>query len=146
MVRPTTMQAIARGLVCLAVLTMLAANASAAELVMFRRDGCPWCARWDREIGPIYPTTELSRRAPLRMVNLDSDRTHSVSLRSPVIYTPTFVLVEDGREVARLEGYPGEAFFWGLVEQMVARLPAPKHEGTSAPGDRLKVAGVEGGP
>jgi hypothetical protein len=117
----------------LAVLTVLAASASAAELVMYRRDGCPWCARWDREIGPIYPRTELSRRAPLRMVDLDGDRDRSVELRSPVIYTPTFVLVEAGREVARLEGHPGEDFFWGLIEQMVARLPAPKREGTSAP-------------
>ena len=140
------MQTIARGLACLAILMVLAGVSSAAELVMYRRDGCPWCARWDREIGPIYPRTELSRRAPLRMVNLDGDRDHSVDLRSPVIYTPTFVLVEAGREVARLEGYPGEDFFWGLIEQMTARLPAPKREETSAPWNRSKVAEAERGP
>jgi hypothetical protein len=141
------MQAIARGLVCLAVLTVLAASASAAELVMFRRDGCPWCALWDREIGPVYPMTDVGRRAPLRMVNLGGDRDHSVALRSPVIYTPTFVLVEGGREMARLEGYPGEDFFWGLVEQMVARLlPAPRSEGSSVPWPGRNVAAVERRP
>jgi hypothetical protein len=140
------MQAIACGLASLAILAVLAASASAAELVMFRRDGCPWCARWDREIGPIYPATELSRRAPLRMVNLDGDRNHSVGLRSPIIYTPTFVLVEEGREVARLEGYPGEDFFWVLIEQMVARLPAPKREGAALPWSDRNIAEVERRP
>jgi len=33
---------------------VLASAAQAAELVMFRRDGCSWCAKWDREIGPIF--------------------------------------------------------------------------------------------
>jgi hypothetical protein len=34
-------------------------------------------------------------------------------------FTPTFVLVVDGVEANRLEGYPGEDFFWGMVEHMV---------------------------
>jgi hypothetical protein len=31
----------------------------------------------------------------------------------------------DGTEAARLEGYPGEDFFWGLLTQMIndAKLP-----------------------
>ncbi len=31
------------------------------------------------------------------------------------LFTPTFVLVENGVELARIEGYPGEDFFWGLL-------------------------------
>jgi hypothetical protein len=38
------------------------------------------------------------------------------------IFTPTFVLVEDGREIARLRGYPGDQFFWALVDEMLAKL------------------------
>jgi hypothetical protein len=37
-------------------------------------------------------------------------------------FTPTFVLVEDGREIARLRGYPGDQFFWALVDEMLAKL------------------------
>src|SRR4051812_6978868 len=62
------------GFLALAVVSaaiVMAARADAAELIMFRRDGCPWCARWDRELGPIYPKTEFNKRAPLRQVNLD---------------------------------------------------------------------------
>ena len=96
----------------------------AAELIMFRRAGCPYCFAWDRAVGPAYPKSELGRQAPLRMVDLDRDEQPEVKLQRPVRYAPTFVLVEEGREIGRIEGYPGEEFFWGLLENLVRRLPA----------------------
>jgi hypothetical protein len=42
-----------------------------------------------------------------------------MSFARPVVFTPTFVLVEDGQELARIEGYPGEDFFWGLLARML---------------------------
>lgn len=36
-----------------------------------------------------------------------------------VVFTPTFILVEDGNERARLEGYPGEDFFWPLLSRLL---------------------------
>ena len=36
-----------------------------------------------------------------------------------VLYTPTFILVEGGQEIGRIEGYPGEDFFWGLLKMML---------------------------
>ena len=95
---------------------------NAAELVMFRRDGCSWCTKWDREIGPIYPKTEFSRRAPLRQVDLDRDRNAAI-VHLPIRYTPTFVLAEDGKELGRIEGYPGDEFFWPRLENLLERVP-----------------------
>lgn len=97
-------------------------TALAAELVMVRRDGCSWCLAWDREIGPIYAKAEVGKRVPLRLVNLDKEKL-GLTLKQPVIYTPTFVLAEDGREVARIEGYAGEHFFWPVLEKLVRELP-----------------------
>ena len=48
------------------------------------------------------------RRAPLRTIDLDHDPDPPIA-RSRILYTPTFVLVEDGKEVGRIEGYPGDA-------------------------------------
>lgn len=96
-----------------------AAPAAAAELVMFRRAGCPYCAAFDRAIGPIYPKTDIGKRLPMRQVDLDRGPDGKVTLVSPVRFTPTFVLVESGRELGRLEGYPGEDFFWGLLERLL---------------------------
>jgi len=93
--------------------------AQAAELVMYRTAGCPYCAAWDRAIGPIYPKTDMGKRAPLRQVEIGSRSQPAVVLKSPVRFTPTFVLINDGRELGRIEGYPGEDFFWGLLERLM---------------------------
>jgi len=99
--------------------------AGAAELVMYRSSGCPYCAVWDRAIGPIYPRTEVGRRVPVRMADIATAEAAEVALQRPVRYSPTFVLVEAGREVGRIEGYPGEDFFWGLLDNLVLKLPGP---------------------
>jgi thioredoxin-related protein len=103
----------------LLAITMLASPARAAELVMYRSAGCPYCAAWDRAIGPIYDKTDVGRRAPLRHVEVGSRNQPAIALKSPVRFTPTFVLVDQGRELGRIEGYPGEDFFWGLLERLM---------------------------
>lgn len=103
--------------------TLPAAPAAAAELVMFERRTCPWCRAWLREIGPVYPKTEEGRRAPLRRVDLDEERPADLEHLGRVVFTPTFVLLEDGRELGRIVGYPGEDFFWGMLADLLARAP-----------------------
>jgi len=110
-----------------AVLLLSATAAAAMELVMFRQAGCPWCAAWDREVGPVYPKTELGRRVPVRFVDLGRAR-DTAGLKSPVRFTPTFVLFDGGREIGRIEGYPGQDFFWGLLENLV---PKPAADGVT---------------
>lgn len=104
------------------VVLLLPAFASAAELVMYRRAGCPYCAAWDRNIGPVYPKTDTGRRVPIRLVDLDDDRGPKIALKSRILFTPTFVLVDGGREIGRIEGYAGEDFFWGLLERLLLQL------------------------
>ncbi|MFD1156609.1 thioredoxin domain-containing protein [Roseovarius aestuarii] len=92
---------------------------SAAEtyLLMAEEQGCYWCARWNEEISHIYPKTDEGKTAPLRRYDLHADDP-GADLRSRVHYTPTFILVENGKEVGRIEGYPGEDFFWSLLNMM----------------------------
>lgn len=93
----------------------------AMELVMVEQPGCVYCAAWDKAIAPIYPKTEAGQAAPLVRVDLRADPPEGVTYARPVLFTPTFILVDDGAEVGRIEGYPGEDFFWGLLEQMLDR-------------------------
>jgi hypothetical protein len=127
----------ALGWLCAVIFVVGAADA--AELVMYRRAGCPWCALWDREVGPVYAKADIGRRVPLRMVELDHSGEPAVRLRRPIRYTPTFVLVENGEEQGRIEGYPGEAFFWGLLERLVEELPR-RPNGVSVPLFRTRYA------
>jgi len=96
---------------------------SAAELVMFESASCTWCERWHDEIGAIYPNTSDARCAPLRRVDIGDPRPDDLANIKRVVYTPTFVLVDEGREVARLVGYPGEDFFWPVLADQLAKLP-----------------------
>lgn len=107
----------------LAVALAGGAAAHAAELVMFDRIGCAWCLRWEKEIGPIYPKTEEGRLLPLRKISLDRPLPEGLGLAAPVRYTPTFVILDEGREIGRITGYIGEYAFWGLLSDMVAKLP-----------------------
>ena len=101
-------------------LSIFPALVVAAELLMVREDNCPWCIVWDEEIGPIYPKTPEGKFAPLMHVDLGESIDDTRIVKS-VIYTPTFILVENGVEIARLEGYPGEDFFWMLLEEMLSK-------------------------
>ena len=92
----------------------------AAELVMVEQANCEWCARWDEEIGPIYPKTNEGRFAPLRRVDL-RDMPEDLEIARRVNFTPTFLIVENDREVGRLEGYPGEDFFWPVIAQLLSK-------------------------
>ena len=95
----------------------------AAELVMLERPGCVWCRKWNEEIAPIYPKTPESKQAPLRRVDITRPWPADLAAIRADVYTPTFVLVADGREIDRLRGYPGDEFFWALLNEMLAKLP-----------------------
>lgn len=86
------------------------------------RRGCPWCVRWDREIAPIYGKTDLGRRATLRRVDISAPRPADLASIAPVRFTPTFVLTDGGAEIGRIVGYTGEYQFWGLMEELMAKL------------------------
>ncbi|MEK9969311.1 MAG: thioredoxin family protein [Ferrovibrio sp.] len=116
-------------LVLLAPLT--AARAGESALVMIQSPGCPYCAKWDREIAPVYEKTEEAARFPLKRVDIAEARRDPVlarALTAPPYYTPTFILMDDGREVGRIIGYSNEFSFWGLFDiekRKLAALPAP---------------------
>jgi hypothetical protein len=98
----------------------LSAPVEATELVMVEQVGCAWCARFDADVAPEYSITPEGLVAPLRRIDLHLPLPADLRIAGPLVITPTFLLVIDGAEVARLEGYPGEDFFWGLLGRMLA--------------------------
>lgn len=112
------------------------APAAAAELVMFEAAGCPYCARWNREVAPIYPKTVEGKRAPLRRVDIAAPRPADLAAIGGVVYTPTFVLMDGGREIGRIVGYGGDEIFWSLLTDLVAKLDTPneRRRATLLPG------------
>ena len=108
----------------LALLTCLK-PLDAAELVMFESPACEWCEVWDEEVGVIYAKTDEARIVPLRRMDIDDPRNGALASIRPVMYTPTFVMMDGGKEVGRILGYPGESHFWGLLGELISRIKAP---------------------
>lgn len=106
------------------------AFAQKVELLMFEEPGCPWCRRWHAEVGPGYPHTPEGKQAPLRTLELHARLPAGIVLAAPVRFSPTFVLVSDGREIGRINGYPGADFFWPMLGDLLKKLePVPGRSG-----------------
>ena len=110
---------------CLALATnLLPVAARAAELVMFDSAGCIYCQRWERDVGRLYDKTAEAKILPLRRIDISRQSASGVSLSEPVHYTPTFVVVDQGREVGRIEGFSSDDQFWGLLDGIAAKIVA----------------------
>ncbi len=123
------MAGVARGTAAAVTGTAAGPGAAAADpaqgvrLMMVEEVGCVWCARWNADIGGYYDRTEEGKRAPLWRHNLRAPLPAGIHLDRPPRYTPTFVLLQGGREIGRIEGYPGEDFFWGMLDRILKKIP-----------------------
>lgn len=86
---------------------------------MVEQPGCVYCERWEDEIAPAYPKTAEGQFAPLVRADLRAGPPDGVTYARRVVFTPTFVLIDEGEELARIEGYPGEDFFWPLLTKLL---------------------------
>jgi thiol-disulfide isomerase/thioredoxin len=110
------------GLVLLGLL--LSAGARGAELLYFFSPSCGYCKAFDEEVGKIYPQTDAGHIAPLRRVEVDPESFQPLErgLSIDPGTVPAFILVDDGQEVARLNGYSGDELFWMSMQRMLDML------------------------
>jgi thioredoxin-related protein len=106
------------------LIALACANARAAELIMFEQAGCAWCEAFNREIAPIYGKTQEGARAPLRRVDIARPVPSDLAFIDVERLTPLFVLLDRGREIGRIRGYPGDDNFWGLLGALIKQLDA----------------------
>jgi thioredoxin-related protein len=109
-------------------------SAHTAELVMFEQAGCEWCDAFDREVAPVYGKTSEGLRAPLRRVDISHAMPSDLAFIDFERLTPLFVLVDKGREIGRIRGYPGEDHFWGLLGVLIKKL-----DDTGTAGERTQL-------
>tara|TARA_Y200000002_G_C22674937_1_gene661634 strand:+ start:942 stop:1355 length:414 start_codon:yes stop_codon:yes gene_type:complete len=99
---------------------ILSGNLMAAELIMVEQQGCYYCLEWKDQLGHIYPKTPEGKYAPLKTIDI-TEVDELKGLQRDVIFTPTFVLMENEMELGRLEGYSSEDFFWELLEVILEK-------------------------
>ncbi len=91
------------------------------KLLMFETKGCYWCEKWREEVGVIYNKTPEGKLAILQVEPLTKAAQKQYDLKSAIFYSPTFVLIDDKKEIGRIEGYPGADFFWGMLEKLIEK-------------------------
>ena len=90
------------------------------RLLVVEQVGCAVCAQFHREIVPAYNASPEADIAPLVFVDLRGDLPEGVVLATRPFVTPTFVLIDpQGQEIGRITGYPGDIFFWSLLEEIL---------------------------
>ena len=88
-------------------------------LIMIEEPGCPYCARWHREIGPAFANSREGRFAPLERVMRGDSRIAAIK---GLNFSPTFLVMRGNEEVGRITGYPGADFFWPMLDELLAKV------------------------
>ena len=100
-------------------LSAVTAMASEYRLIMVEQPGCAYCAAWNDQIAPAYAKTDEGKFAPLERADIHMGPPEGVTYARRVNFTPTFILVKGGEEIARMEGYVGEDFFWPVYAKLL---------------------------
>jgi len=113
----------------------LVSTSFAAELIMFSTKTCGYCRAFLKEVAPTYAQSEYAKLLPLRIISMDEahapkwfDRAYDEQRIDPIVGTPTFVVFNNGHEVARLMGYLSKEDFYkdigGFYTKNLERLRA----------------------
>lgn len=116
-------------------------------LLMVEEDGCPYCAKFNREIAHIYPKTDEGKTAPLQRIDLHKSWPSSLDHIDRPRFTPTFILLHDNREIGRLIGYNGDEYFWFLLGELLQQIEPASSEEPAASDDSAssETPAVSGG-
>lgn len=107
--------------VALMMSTALPAGAEPLQLLMVEKHDCVYCRAWDRNIGPGYAVSRAGRAAPLLRVDVHGPYPDGLVLARRPFVTPTFILLDGGSEVGRLEGHMTAEQFHPALSALLAQ-------------------------
>lgn len=91
-----------------------AAKPSAAlqELIVLEVPNCTYCDVFRSVVLPRYQKSKRAGDLPIRFLDLNDPAADQLKLSSAVTIVPTVVMMREGAEIGRINGYMGpEAFF-----------------------------------
>ena len=89
------------------------------KLVMITADYCVYCQIWEKEIGEIYPKTDISKSFPLERIELEENSISNDSGNYETKITPTFIFFRENEEIGRIIGYSSAEMFWWQVDEIL---------------------------
>ena len=101
----------------------LTVNSSSAKdnslLLMITDKTCLICMVWEKQIGKIYPKTEIANKFPLSRIEMKEFVNYSKHKLKKTNITPTFIFIRNNNEQGRIEGYTNPEMFWWQVDEIV---------------------------
>lgn len=95
--------------------------ASGLEIVVLEAPGCVYCDVFRAQDKAAYEASPRARTAPLRFLDLNDEAADQLQLTGgPVNVVPTFVVMKDRKEVARIVGYVGIENFMRVLNSILA--------------------------
>lgn len=89
------------------------------ELIAFEAPGCNYCPIFRRDVVPSYAATRAGKAAPLRFIDVNDRAADQLQLSGPVTMVPTVVLVRDGVEIGRINGYFGRENMHRMLDTLL---------------------------
>ena len=112
----------------------------AAEMLMFSTETCGYCRAFLKEVAPTYADTEYAKLLPLRIISMDQktapkwfDQAYDEKRIDPIRGTPTFVIFNNGTEVARLMGYQSKEKFYEDIKGFIDNNREKLEQAVNAP-------------
>ena len=107
----------------LIIILLLSIKSSFADnkLLMITADYCIYCQIWEKEIGKIYPKTDISKNFPLEKIELDEQSISNNLDNYGTKITPTFIFFKEKEEIGRIIGYSSAEMFWWQVDEILDR-------------------------
>ena len=107
----------------LIVIFLLSLKSSFADnkLLMITADYCVYCQIWEKEIGEIYPKTDIAKSFPLERIELDEQSVINDIGNYETKITPTFIFFKEKEEIGRIIGYSSAEMFWWQVDEILDR-------------------------
>ena len=104
------------------VFNLIVGSSSAKDnslLLMITDKTCLICMVWEKQIGKIYPKTEIANKFPLSRIEMNDFVNYSKNKIKKTNITPTFIFIRNNNEQGRIEGYTSPEMFWWQVDEII---------------------------
>ncbi len=110
-------------IICIIFVLNLTVSSSSAKdnslLLMITDKTCLICMVWEKQIGKIYPKTEIANKFPLSRIEMNDFVNYSKHKIKKTNITPTFIFIKNNNEQGRIEGYTSPEMFWWQVDEII---------------------------
>ena len=88
-------------------------------MIMITDKNCLYCIVWEKQIGKIYPKTEVAKKFPLHRIEVKNFVNYTKYDLKKTNITPTFIFIKNDNEAGRIEGYTNPEMFWWQVDEII---------------------------